>query len=144
MVFVIVFVAEASPAADPLVAIDTWPAPTLIWELSVLDTSTLAAETLDETLELLEIRASVVSVIVLLTVEPVLDDDGPTAPQAATAVIVSSDVADMLNAPVLLTVELSMEASTVFLIVLVALAEPTALPSSPGATLTWPEPVPIV
>jgi len=84
------------------------------------------------------------SVIVLMTVDPPSDDDDPTEPPAATAVIVSPDVADMLNAPVALTVELSMEASTVLLIVLVALAEPTALPPSPVAIVTWPEPVPIV
>ena len=56
---------------------------------------------------LLVISASVVSVIVLVTVDPACADDDPTEPPAATAVIVSPDVADMLNAP-WLTVELSM------------------------------------
>jgi len=134
----IVLLAIAAPVALPLVAMLTWPAPVSMVDLSVAVTVTPSAEIS----WLFVISASVVSVIVLLTVEPVLDDDDPTEPPAATAVIVASDVADTLTAPVLLTVELSMEAATVFLIVLVALAEPTALP--PVAMLTWPEPVPII
>jgi hypothetical protein len=59
-------VVAAVPTDDPPVAIDTCPAPALICEVSVPETLTLAAETV----ETAEIPASAVLAIVLLTVEP--------------------------------------------------------------------------
>ena len=105
----------------------------------MLDTSTLAAETL----ELLEISASVVSVIELVTVEPACDDDVPPAPPAATAVMGKFELASVWMVPdVDVTVELSIDDSTVFVIVLVAEADPTADPLV--AIETWPAPTLIV
>jgi len=108
----------------------------------VLDTSTPAAETL----ELLEISASVVSVIELVTVEPACDDDVPPAPPADTAVIVALEVASTWSAPGVVTVELLMYASVAFVIALVASAFPTPDPSdeSPVAIVNCPAPTLIV
>jgi hypothetical protein len=114
VVFVIVLVAEAFPtpelAATPPVAIDTWPAPTLTCDESVLATFTLT----DETFEPAVIEAVVGSVMALMTVEPPWDDELPTDPPAATAVIVSPEVAETDTVPVCETVVLLMEAVTEF------------------------------
>ena len=121
------------PLEDP-VAIETSPAPTSIVEVSLLDTRTLPAEML----ELLVISASVVPVIVFVTMEPPFADvDSPTPP-ADTAIILAAELASTWSAPGVVTVELSMYASVVSVIVFVIPADPSADP--PVAIETWPEP----
>ena len=100
-----------------------------------------------ETLLFPSIRAWVLSVMTFTAPEPTaapprteLDALPPTP--AATVRMVSPDLADTSTAPLELTVESLMSASTVLSIVLLAITAPTALP--PVAMLTWPAPVSIV
>lgn len=137
-VLAIELVAEAFPTAEPLVAIETCPAPTPIDEASVLVTFTPDAETLER----LTMPARTVPVIELLTVEPAWAEVDPPLPPAATTVTGESESAVTDTVPDAFTVELLMLAATVLWIVLDAVAAPTALPLV--AIATWPEPTSIV
>lgn len=89
-----------------------------------------------------EMLAVVGSSIVLTTVEPLCAEAAPTAPPAATAVIVSLDVAERLNASAASIENVSIPALTELLMEFVTLAEPTAEPLV--AMLTCPAPAPMV
>src|SRR5208337_1493832 len=138
VVLLITSMATEAPTETPLVAIETWPAPTLIVAVSLPDTVTpVSALTVEPVMP-----ASIVLSILLTTTDPPSAKFSAPATPTATAVMVASSWAttEMLLA-VEVTFEFAMSAVRLSAMSLEATAAPIA--AAPFEMPTAPAPLPI-